>query len=79
MKKTIKSIEKEKKIYIVLEGYDYEGDTIIGAFSTINKAKQFIGNWKRQTTKDYGTNSIKLPTGYKFGVHYCVFKEMVLQ
>lgn len=71
MKKTI--------VYVVIDGYDYEGDNVVAVFSTEEKAKEHIKNWTKQHKEDYGYDSYEaLPSGVKFGTHYRIYEKHIV-
>lgn len=67
------------KIYVIVDGYDYEGENVITAFDTKEKAKQHLEEWKKQYMKDFDTKEYNgLPFGFKFGTHYRIAEEIEL-
>ena len=64
-------------VYVIEDGYDYEGSDIIAVFDNKKKAWKHLEMWKEKYKADYGYAE-ELPFGYKFGTHFRVAVEKKL-
>jgi len=68
-----------KKVYVIVDGYDYESDSVEAVFSTKIKAQKHLDEWEAEYREEYGIEeSVKLPFGYKFGTHYRFAQEYIV-
>lgn len=68
------------KVYVISDGYDYEGESVICVFSSKEKAKEHLEKWKKEYMKDFNMDRCEeLPFGFKFGTHYRIAQEFELK
>lgn len=66
------------KVYVIIDGYEYEGDEVIAVFDRREKAQEHLEWWKKHFDGHGKEECEKLPFGYKFAGHYRIAKEMEL-
>lgn len=64
------------KVYVISDGYDYEGEKVVVVFDDKKKAKKHLNDWKKNYKKEMGISYCEeLPFGFKFGTHYRIAQE----
>ena len=78
-KSELEKLKEHRKVYVIEDGYAYEGSSIITVFDTKEKAKKHLDNWKGKCIEEFGIeNCEELPFGFKFVNHFRIAVEIIL-